>query len=77
MQEENSNEGQEETGNNDSMNNSSWSQWAWDVLLGEDEMLDGEEEGINTTSHQSSNDLSNLKQNGLAATNNDLQSISR
>merc|ERR1712005_65943 len=40
-------------------------------------MLDGEEEGINTTSHQSSNDLSNLKQNGLAATNNDLQSISK
>ena len=67
----------EETGNNDSMNNSSWSQWAWDVLLGEDEMLDGEEEGINTTSHQSINDVSNLKQNGLAATNNDLQSISK
>ena len=70
------NEGQEETGNNDSMNNSSWSQWAWDALLGEDEMLDGEEEGIKTTSPKS-NAIFQLEKNGLAATNNDLQSISK
>ena len=75
-QEENSNQGLEDTGNNDSMNNSSWSQWAWDVLLGEDEILDDDEEGINTNAPQRINDISNLKKNGLAATNIDLKSIS-
>ena len=48
----------DESYNVSSINNSTWSQWAWDVLLGEDEMLDEDGEMNNNNSNYG-NDNSN------------------
>ena len=41
----------DESYNVSSINNSTWSQWAWDVLLGEDETFDEDGEMNNNNSN--------------------------